>query len=91
VCQGAEKVVFDGLQVRGHGPKHLPGLRRSLERLSILARKETRLQLADPVKTFGQRQSRRASEMALESKLVELVVVEASKARCTAKKRSYEA
>ena len=61
--------------------------RRRLEGRRIVAGKEARLQLADPVPALGKRQIRIARETALDPKLVELLIVEGAEFRRQAAER----
>ena len=73
------EVILDNLQKRHGTPEHRlrPGSR--LQGVHVFAREETRLQLADVVPTFRERQRRVASQIVLKITFAEHSVVEGAK------------
>ena len=79
--QRAVEVIFRRFELRNRGPQQPVCSRRGLDGRRIVARKEARLQLADPVPELGTRQIRVAGQMALHPRLIKLRIVKAAELR----------
>ena len=81
MAERSVEVILRHLEEGWRRPQQDLRLGSGLERGRILAREEARLQLADPIPAFGQRQTRIALQMLLKSALVEPLVVEGAELR----------
>src|SRR3984893_13315486 len=77
--QRAVKVIFRGFKTGWGCPKQPLRPQGGIDGRSIVPGKEARLQLAGPIPTFGQRQSRVTGQMALEPQLIKLPIGKGTK------------
>ena len=67
--------MFRDFKIRRRCPQQLLRLQRRIDGCGVVAGKETRLPLADPIPALGARQIRVADETALNPQLFEILVI----------------
>jgi hypothetical protein len=77
--QRAVEAIFCGFKTGGECPKQPLRFEGGIDSRSIVSGKEARLQFAGPIRAFGQGQSRVIGQTALESQLLKLSIVKATK------------
>src|SRR6185503_11609988 len=85
--QRAVKEIFWCFELRNTDPHHPLCSRRGLDGRSVVAGKEARLQLADPVPALDKRQIRIFRKTALDLSLIKLLIVEGAECRRQAAQR----